>query len=165
VDEAELAELNDVERRRVERIETFMRDNFAYAQLQSTRPNTLGYLVSDSPMAQLAWILDFGGQPRELDRDRVLTNASLYWLTGTGGSAAAIYYEDAHSGAGWGPPERLEVPTGVAVFAEDIAIRRYAEPHHNIVHWTDFDTGGHFPGIDAPDLLTGDLRAFFRPLR
>jgi pimeloyl-ACP methyl ester carboxylesterase len=165
VDEAELAELSDVERRRVERIETFMRDNFAYAQLQSTRPGTLGYLVSDSPMAQLAWILDFGGQPRELDRDRVLTNASLYWFTNTGGSAAAIYYEDAHSGAGWGPPERLEVPTGVAAFADDIAIRRYAEPGHNIVHWTDFDTGGHFPGIDAPDLLTADLRAFFRPLR
>jgi pimeloyl-ACP methyl ester carboxylesterase len=165
VGEAELAGLSDVERARVTRIETFMRDHFAYAQLQSTRPDTLGALVSDSPMAQLAWILDFGGQPHDIDRDRVLTNTSLYWFTNTGGPAASIYYEDAHSGAGWGPPERLEVPTGVAVFADDIAIRRYAEPHHNIVRWTDFDTGGHFPGIDAPDLLTADLRAFFRPLR
>jgi pimeloyl-ACP methyl ester carboxylesterase len=64
-----------------------------------------------------------------------------------------------------GAPERFTVPTGVAVFSEDIAIRRYAEREHNIVHWTDFDRGGHFAAMEEPDLLVGDVRKFFRRLR
>ena len=86
----------------------------------------------------------------------------LYWLTGTAGSAARIYYETMHSGE-W--PYRTDVPTGVAVFAEDIPIRRYAEETNTITHWTDFDTGGHFAAMEVPDLLVGDVREFFRGLR
>jgi pimeloyl-ACP methyl ester carboxylesterase len=86
----------------------------------------------------------------------------LYWLTGTAGSAANIYYETTHS-TNWPTPSAT--PTGVAVFAEDVAIRRYAERGNTIVHWSDFDRGGHFAALEAPDLLVADVRTFFRPLR
>ena len=86
----------------------------------------------------------------------------LYWLTCTAGSEANIYFEDMHTGE-W--PEPSTVPTGVAVFAEDVAIRHYAEQGNNIVHWSQFDRGGHFAAMDAPDLLIEDLRAFFRRFR
>jgi epoxide hydrolase len=170
LDDAELAELTDSERRRVERIGQFMDDEFGYAQIQSTRPQTLAYGLTDSPVGQLAWILEkfqawtHGSEVPEdaVDRDRLLTNVMLYWLTGTAGSSANIYYEGKHSGE-W--PERTTVPTGVAVFAEDIAIRRYAEQHNTIVHWSEFDRGGHFAAMEAPELLIADVRDFFRPLR
>ncbi len=86
----------------------------------------------------------------------------LYWLTGTAGSAANLYYEVQHADE-W--PEPSGVPTGVAVSAEDIAIRRYAEQSNEIVHWSEFDRGGHFAAMEAPDLLINDVRAFFRSLR
>jgi hypothetical protein len=88
----------------------------------------------------------------------------LYWLTGTAGSAARIYYENMHAPADWGRPPAA-TPMGVAAFAEDVAIRRFGEQGHNIVHWSDFSRGGHFAALEAPDLLVGDIRAFFAPLR
>ena len=101
-----------------------------------------------------------------VDRDQLLTNVTLYWLTGTAGSSARLYYETARSRA-WGPPAVSGVPTGVAVFPREIAppIRRFAELSDNIVHWSEFDRGGHFAAMEVPDLLVGDVRAFFRPLR
>jgi epoxide hydrolase len=170
LDDAELAQLNDSERARVERIAEFLDNDFGYANIQSTRPQTLAYGLTDSPVGQLAWIVEkfqeltHGSEVPEdaVDRDRMLTNVMLYWLTGTAGSAANLYYEVKHSGE-W--PEPSGVPTGVAVFAEDIAIRRYAEQSNEIVHWSEFDRGGHFAALEAPDLLTADVREFFRPLR
>jgi epoxide hydrolase len=167
---AELAQLTDAERARVERIAAFMADEFGYAQIQSTRPQTLAYGLTDSPVGQLAWIVEkfqgwtHGSEVPEdaVDRDRMLTNVMLYWLTRTAGSSANIYYEGMHAGQ-W--PEPNPAPTGVAVFAEDIAIRRYAEQSNNIVHWSEFDRGGHFAAMEAPDLLVGDVRAFFRGRR
>lgn len=88
----------------------------------------------------------------------------LYWLTDTFGSSANMYYENMHASGGWNT-EPPTTPTGVAAFAEDIAIRRYAEQGNNIVHWSDFDEGGHFAAMERPDLLTTDVRTFFRPLR
>jgi epoxide hydrolase len=173
LEESELDELYDTEKARVERIGQFMGDMFGYAQIQSTRPQTLAYGLTDSPVGQLAWIVEkfkewthpTAGLPEDsVDRDHMLTNVMLYWLTATAGSSARIYYEGAHAG-GWSAPERSTVPTGVAVFAEDISIRRYAEREHNIVHWTDFDRGGHFAAMEEPDLLVGDVRTFFRGLR
>ncbi len=93
----------------------------------------------------------------------MLTDVAIYWLTGTAASSARIYYENMHA-ASW-DAERATTPTGVAVFAEDIAIRRYGEQSHNIVHWSDFDHGGHFAAMEVPDLFVGDVRAFFRSLR
>jgi pimeloyl-ACP methyl ester carboxylesterase len=98
-----------------------------------------------------------------VDRDRILTNVMFYWLTGTAGSSARLYYENMHAGS-WGQ-QPATPPTGVAVFAEDIAIRRYGERGHTIVHWSEFDGGGHFAALEAPDLLVGDVRAFFRRFR
>ena len=171
LDDAELSQLTDSERGRVQRISEFMTEGFGYAQIQSTRPQTLAYGLTDSPVGQLAWIVDKIKEwtnpsdelPEEaIDRDRMLTNVMIYWLTGTAGSSARIYFEGAHSGH-W--PQPSGVPTGVAVFAEDIAIRRYAEQSNTIVHWSEFDRGGHFAAMEAPDLLTDDVRDFFRPLR
>jgi pimeloyl-ACP methyl ester carboxylesterase len=170
LDDAELAQLTDSERARVERIGEFMAEGFGYAQIQSTRPQTLAYGLTDSPVGQLAWIVEkfqewtHGTERPEdaVDRDRLLTNVMLYWLTGTAGSSGGLYYEGAHSGQ-W--PQPSSVPTGVAVFAEDIAIRRYAEQSNTIVHWSEFDRGGHFAAVEAPDLLIGDVRRFFRGLR
>jgi hypothetical protein len=90
----------------------------------------------------------------------ILADVSVYWFTGTAGSTANLYYESMHSGD-WPTPS--PVPTGVAVF-EDIAIRRYAERANNIVHWSDFDTGGHFAALETPDLLVQDIRIFFTSL-
>jgi epoxide hydrolase len=168
--EAELAELTDAEKARVERIARYLADEFGYAQIQSTRPQTLSYGLTDSPVGQLAWIVEkFQGWTHDsevpedaVDRDQMLTNVMLYWLTRTAGSAANIYYEGMHSGQ-W--PEPSSTPTGVAVFAEDISIRRYAEQTNNIVHWSEFDRGGHFAAMEAPDLLVGDVREFFRRFR
>ena len=77
----------------------------------------------------------------------------------------ALYYEVLHNQGMRPGPGRSPVPTGVAVFAEDMAIRRYAEAANTIVHWTDFPTGGHFAALEAPELLVGDVRQFFRGLR
>ncbi len=170
LDDAELAELSDSERARVERISEYMADGSGYAQIQSTRPQTVAYGLTDSPVGQLAWIMERFQEwthcsevPEDaVDRDQMLTNVMLYWLTGTAGSAANLYYEVQHSDE-W--PERSGVPTGVAVFAEDIAIRRYAEQSNEIVHWAEFDRGGHFAAMETPDLLINDVRAFFRSLR
>jgi epoxide hydrolase len=169
LEESELAELSDSERARAERIAEYMDDGSGYASIQSTRPQTLAYGLTDSPVGQLAWIVErfqewtHAELPEDaVHRDRLLTNVMLYWLTGTAGSSANSYYEDKHSGA-W--PQPSGVPTGVAVFAEDISIRRYAEQSNDIVHWSDFDRGGHFAALEAPDLLVTDVREFFRALR
>jgi pimeloyl-ACP methyl ester carboxylesterase len=170
VDDADLAQLTDLEKDRLARINRFLTDRNGYFQIQATRPQTLAYGLTDSPVGQLAWIVEkfrewtHGGEVPEdvIDRDRILTDVTLYWLTGTAGSAANLYYEQMHSG-NWPIPST--VPTGVLVTAEDVAIRRFAEPANNIVHWTDADTGGHFAALEAPDLFTGDVRAFFRQVR
>jgi pimeloyl-ACP methyl ester carboxylesterase len=164
-------ELTEVERARWARQQQYMDDGNAYFQLQASRPQTLAYALTDSPVGQLAWIIEkfkewthpVDALPDEvIDRDRLLTNVMLYWLTGTANSAARLYYENMHSGQ-W--PYRTEVPTGVAVFAEDISIRQYAEQTNTITHWTDFDTGGHFAALETSDLLVADVRQFFRGLR
>jgi pimeloyl-ACP methyl ester carboxylesterase len=169
LEDAELAELSDSERARVERIGQYMDENSGYAQIQSTRPQTVAYGLTDSPVGQLAWIVErfqewtHAEVPDDaVDRDWMLTNVMLYWLTGTAGSAANLYYEVKHSGE-W--PEPSGIPTGGAVFAEDIAIRRYAEQSNKIVHWSEFDRGGHFAAMEEPELLVADVREFFRGLR
>jgi pimeloyl-ACP methyl ester carboxylesterase len=167
------ADLTDEERDRVETMRRFRATGSGYGAIQSTRPQTLAYGLTDSPAGQLAWIAEkFGewtddGLPDEaVDRDQLLTNIMVYWLTKTAGSSARLYYEAARSGT-WGPPAASTAPTGLAVFAREIArpIRRFAEMSNNIVHWTEFDRGGHFAAMEEPDLLVGDVRAFFRQLR
>src|SRR5689334_21696223 len=120
---------------------------------------------------QLAWIVekfkewtDSTNVPEDaVNRGQLLTNVSVYWLTGTAGSSARLYYEAAHNGTGWGAPEEVSVaPTGVAVFPHDlgIPIRRLAERSNNIVQWPEFERGGHFASMEVPDLLVADVRKF-----
>jgi pimeloyl-ACP methyl ester carboxylesterase len=169
VSEEELSTFTDAERVRVERLNHYSAEGTGYFQIQATRPQTLGYALTDSPVGQLAWIADLFKEwsfPKTelpetaMDRDDMLTNVTIYWLTATGASSAHLYYEDMHAGSWHDAPS--PVPTGVAVFAQDVAIRRYAEYANNIVHWSEFERGGHFAAMEAPDLLVGDVRTFFR---
>jgi pimeloyl-ACP methyl ester carboxylesterase len=98
----------------------------------------------------------------------MLTDVMLYWLTGTAGSAARIYYERAHAtGRVAKPTEPSTAPTALALFPAEpqIPLRYKAERTENLVRWTEFDRGGHFAAMEEPDLLVGDVRAFFRQLR
>jgi epoxide hydrolase len=169
----EPADLTGEERARLQAFRRFRSTGSGYYAIQSTRPQTVAYGLADSPAGQLAWIAEkFGewtddGPPDEaVGRDRLLTNVTLCWLTGTAGSSARLYYEAGRSGD-WGPPKPSAVPTGVAVFPREIApsIRRFAEQSNNIVHWAEFDRGGHFAAMEVPDLLAGDVRDFFRRFR
>jgi pimeloyl-ACP methyl ester carboxylesterase len=164
------AQLTDEER---QRLGAFDDDGTGYRAIQSTRPQTLAYGLTDSPVGQLAWIIEkfkeWSSPSAELpedavDRDTLLTNVMLYWLTGTAGSAARMYYESSQV-TDWFPTTNSGVPTAVANFAGDTAIRRFAEEANTIVRWSEFDGGGHFAALEAPVLLTGDVREFFRSLR
>ncbi|AOR36264.1 epoxide hydrolase [Streptomyces fodineus] len=179
--EEELAVLDPEDRERTlrswRRWDEWSREGTGYAVLQSTRPHTLAYALTDSPVGQLAWIIekfrewtDSADLPEEaIDRDRLLTNVMLYWLTGTAGSSARIYYERAHAtGTDTArPSEPSTAPSALAVFPADpqLPLRHKAERTENLVRWTEFDTGGHFAAMEEPDLLIADVRAFFRELR
>ena len=139
-----------------------------YQAIQRTRPQTLGYGLTDSPVATLAWNAEiwtgWGDYAAYLDVDTYLTHASIYWFTRTGVSSARSYYEDARSGAGY-RDEPNRVPTAVAVFPQDYrTIRACAERANNIVRYTEFDEGGHFAYTTHPDLVLADLREFFASL-
>ncbi|UFS58257.1 epoxide hydrolase family protein [Subtercola endophyticus] len=172
VSDEEKASLTELERDRVARVEAFMREEYGYISIQSTRPQTLGAGLTDSPVGQLAWIVDKFREwtfPRAalpdavVGRDRLLTNVMLYWLTRTGGSAAWIGYAQL---AAWGAAKAVSgVPTAGLMLAHDVGIRRYAERENRITRWTDVDVGGHFAALEQPGILVDDLRAFFAPLR
>ena len=139
-----------------------------YQAIQRTRPQTLGYGLTDSPAAQLAWNAElwtgWGDYAAYLDVDTYLTHASIYWFTRTGVSSARSYYEDARSGAGY-RDEPNQVPTAVAVFPQDYrTIRACAERANHIVRYTEFAEGGHFAYTTHPALVADDLREFFASL-
>jgi pimeloyl-ACP methyl ester carboxylesterase len=163
--------LSAAEREHVTRLQQHFQEGKGYLQLQSTRPLTLAYSLTDSPVGQLAWIVEpfkewtdpAATVPEEaIDRDLLLTNVSLYWFTRTGASAANFLYESAHS-VDW--IAESDVPQGMAVFNADPILRRVLDPEHTLVHWSEFDRGGHFPAMEAPDLLVDDVRTFFRRFR
>ncbi len=139
-----------------------------YSEEQSTRPQTLGYGLVDSPVAQMAWIVekfwawtDCDGHPENvLSRDELLDNVMLYWATASGASSARLYWESFKNLAEGG---RVEVPTGIAAFPKEIlrAPRRWCEPKYNITHWTDMPRGGHFAAFEQPELFVDDVRTFF----
>jgi pimeloyl-ACP methyl ester carboxylesterase len=174
-DPAELADLTEAEQQRLARMKHFQDEMMGYSHIQGTRPHTLAYGLTDSPAGQLAWIVEkfkeWTDASAELptdavDRDQLLTNVSIYWFTATAGSSANLYYETYHDPSLWAPGERGTVPTGVAVsLTADVAVRRIAERDHTIVHWSEFERGGHFAAMEAPGFLVDDVRTFFRGLR
>jgi pimeloyl-ACP methyl ester carboxylesterase len=163
---------DDRERRSVEANYRYDYQLSGYMWLQSQRPQTLAFALADSPAGQLAWIVekfkdwtDADAPEDAVDRDALLTNVMLYWLTGTAASSARIYREGAES---FGQDERVgTVPTGLATLPANISlpIRRLAEQTENIVYWSELPRGGHFPAMEVPDLLVDDIRAFFGGLR
>jgi epoxide hydrolase len=137
-------------------------DHAVHDKLQAAQPQTVAHALADSPAGQIGWSGQLFGDA--LSKDHILTNVAIYWLTNTAASAARFYYENKHATHPTGPST---VPIGLASFAFDFRpIRRFAERDHtNIVSWSEFDRGSHWAAHDAPDLLTGDLRSFFRTLR
>jgi len=172
---AGLVLFSKAERRRLARFKNWNAEMRGYFEIQATRPKTPAYGLTDSPVGQLAWIMEkfkewtdpAAERPEDaIDRDHILTNVSLYWFTGTAGSSANVYYETLHDPAAKKRKPRNMVPTAVAVSStQDVTIRRWAERENNIVRWTEFEHGGHFAALEAPGFLVDDVRAFFRDLR
>jgi pimeloyl-ACP methyl ester carboxylesterase len=157
-----LDESDPVDKVILDRMNEFRMDGSGYLAIQNSRPQTLGYGLVDSPLLQLAWIVEKFEAWTDLpiDQDQLLTTVSLYWFTGSGATAAHTLYEQAHS-TDWGAPPT--VPQGFAVFGADETVRRLV-PAPLDAHWTEFTRGKHFPAMEAPAQLAADLQAFFGPL-
>ena len=181
---AGLPSQSDQERAALDAIGTFRTSGFGYFLEQTTRPQTIGYALLDSPLALAAWILDHDtdsyykisrafvdGQPSgQLTRDNILDNITLYWLTGTGASAARMYWENGRAGAaaaGHAPPD-VAVPVGFTTFPGEIfrAPRSWVEQTYpTLTYFNEVDRGGHFAAWEEPDLFSREVRAAFRSLR
>jgi epoxide hydrolase len=150
-----------------------------YSQEHATRPQTIGYALTDSPAALCAWILekfwawtDTAGTPEDgIGRDELVGNLMLYWLPRTGASSARLYWESIRRVNGWiaGPAvDPVQVPTGCSVFPKELQrpSRRWAERRFaDIRYWGEPERGGHFPALEVPELFVDELCAFFRLVR
>jgi pimeloyl-ACP methyl ester carboxylesterase len=174
------------ERAALEQTKTFRATGFGYFLEQATRPQTIGYALLDSPVALAAWMLDHdtdayykisraftGGQPSGgLTRDHILDNITVYWLTGTGASAARSYWESGRAqalaaAAGQAPPP-VTVPVGFTTFPDEIfrAPRSWVElGYPTLTYFHEADRGGHFAAWEEPELFATEIRAVFKPLR
>jgi pimeloyl-ACP methyl ester carboxylesterase len=147
----------------------------AYGHLQATRPRTAAYALNDSPAGLLAWIIekfrswsDCGGEvERRFSKDQLLTNVTLYWLTGTIGSSMRLYAEARAVPLGFAEGRRVPVPCAVARFPAEAPMppREWVERAYDVVRWTEMPRGGHFAAMEEPELLAEDIRAFFRSSR
>jgi pimeloyl-ACP methyl ester carboxylesterase len=174
------SDLSAEERRAYEQLRNFYAKHVAYAQIMSTRPQTL-YGLADSPIDLAAFMLDHGdgtGQPGLLElalkgtldtaltRDDILDNITLYWLTNTGISAARLYWENK---AGFFDAKPITIPYAISVFPDELyqAPRSWAERAypHNLIHYNKLDRGGHFAAWEQPDLFAAEMRSAFRSLR
>jgi pimeloyl-ACP methyl ester carboxylesterase len=158
------------ERAFIERRDRWIAEEGAYAAMQSTRPQTLAYGLTDSPVGLAGWTIekfrawsDCGGVvEHRFSKDELLTTITIYWVKGTIGSSFLPYFERDSE-----PLGRISVPTAVAVFPHDLPSppRSWVERTCNVQHWTEMPRGGHFPAAEEPELLAEDIRQFFRPLR
>jgi pimeloyl-ACP methyl ester carboxylesterase len=172
------------ERAALEQTKTFRASGFGYFLEQATRPQTIGYALLDSPAALAAWMLDHDtdayekitrafvdGQPSGgLTRDHILDNITVYWLTGTGASAARSYWENgrAQALAAGQPPPPVKVPVGFTTFPGEIfrAPRSWVEASYpTLTYFNEADRGGHFAAWEEPELFAAEVRAAFKPLR
>ena len=174
--------LSDADRLRAERFNTMQQDGLGYLHLQATRPQTIGYALNDSPVGQLAWMVEkfreWTDPARELpedavDLDHLLTSVSISWFNQAGAASAHAVYEGmevyrqmaASWEAGSAHDQPAGPPTAYAVFAGDTSIRSLAATAGRVDRWTTFDVGGHFPAMEVPGLLVQDLREFFAGVR
>ena len=167
-DPAMLSDLTDLEKAIIARFQWYQEKDSGYSTQQRTRPQTLGYALADSPVGQMAWIVekfhgwaDCDGDPESIfSRDHLLDNAMLYWLTNSAASSARLYW---HSFANFSLGE-IHVPTGCSLFPKELMrlSRRWAEGRYkNIVYWNELDCGGHFAAMEQPELFVAELRACF----
>jgi microsomal epoxide hydrolase len=163
----EKADLQDMAR--------IQREETGYQKIQGTKPQTLGFALNDSPAGLAAWIVekfrawsDCGGDVESVfTKDELLTNITIYWVTGTITSSVRLYCEFFQGRSMGFATERIEVPTGVARFPGELTRfpRRWVEQHYNVTRWTKMARGGHFAAQEQPELFVDDVRAFFRELR
>jgi pimeloyl-ACP methyl ester carboxylesterase len=173
-DPARLDKPTEDEARYQEQLAHWLREETGYQSIQGTKPQTLAYGLTDSPVGLAAWIVekfrtwsDCGGDvERRFSKDELLTNITIYWATGAIGSSFWPYYARIHDG--WPLPDgRIEVPTGYAAFPREILVppRTWAERAYDIRRWTVMPAGGHFAALEEPEGLAGEIRAFFRDVR
>lgn len=172
-DESEKAAMTPEEADAMAAIEHYNHHEIGYAKQQSTRPQTLGYGLVDSPAGQAAWIFekfyawtDCGGDPVNiLSRDELLDNIMLYWLPGSGASSARLYWESMGSAF---QPDVVTIPTGCSIFPKEIfrPSRRWVERRYTkLIHWNVLGRGGHFAAFEQPQLFVQELRDCFRTMR
>jgi len=174
-DQALPANPSEEEKTYLEEVTRWMREETGYMQIQGTRPQTLAYGLSDSPVGLAAWIVekfrtwsDCGGDvERRFSKDTLLTNVMLYWVTGAIGSSFWPYYARQHGPWPISEKRPVRVPTAYASFPCEILHppRAWAERVYNIQRWTSMPAGGHFAALEEPEALAADVRAFFRGLR
>ncbi|HUI48521.1 MAG TPA: epoxide hydrolase [Acidimicrobiia bacterium] len=165
-------ELTDADRTDLAALQQFAREESGYAQEQSTKPQTLGVALNDSPAGLLAWIVeklrawsDCDGVPENVfTRDQIVTNVMTYWVTQTIASSARLYWEHAHSREA---QAYVGVPTGVARYPKEVLRypRPWVERRYNVTHWVDMPRGGHFAAMEQPVLFADDLHTFFGSVR
>ena len=163
--------LTEDEKKRHEQLKASRREDFGYIQIQSTRPQTMAYSLSDSPVGQMAWIVEkfkeWTDPTKELpeaavDIDQLLTNVTVYWFGQGGAGAAHFMYDSMHAVPAWG--ETHNRPQGFVAFGNDPLVRRILDPEHQLAYWNEHERGGHFPSMEVPQEVIGDIRTFFREL-
>jgi pimeloyl-ACP methyl ester carboxylesterase len=170
--------LSEAERAYLAQYEWWRQDDRGYGAIQSTRPQTVGYGLNDSPAGLAAWILEKwrawadsdGNLDATFSRDFLLTVVTLYWATQTITSSMRDYVDNRSLAAELGPADMVAVPTAVSVFAHQLIDdgnppREWAERLYNIRRWTPMPRGGHFAAVEEPELLARDIAAFFGELR
>ena len=163
------------QKRVVDAIKTWRQEGGAYLQLQATRPQLAGYLLSDSPLAQAAWIYDIfnggtgntGDPESAISRDAMLDEITLYWLTNSAASSARFYREQSELLRGRNNPGRVDLPVGVSVFPHDLPAARSWAPavYPRLFYWNELQRGGHFASLEVPELFTEELRRCFHAIR
>jgi len=171
---ADQSNLSEAEQQYLRAVQQWVMREGAYAMIQSTKPQTLGYGLTDSPVGLAAWLVEKyrawsdcnGDVERRFTRDELLTHIMIYWVTGTITSSMRRYYENGHLPP-LQPGQHIEVPAAIALFPKDITLppREWADRILRVQRWTTMPRGGHFAAWEEPELLVEDIRAFFRPLR
>jgi pimeloyl-ACP methyl ester carboxylesterase len=166
-------EPNQAEKATIAQLVAFNDKGSGYSKIQSTRPQTIGYALADSPAGQAAWIYEKLGEwtdsnyepEREISRDEMLDNISLYWLTNTGASSARLYYESYGTDFS---TQRLDLPVAVSIFPGELfrPPRLWGERvYPRLFYWNEAARGGHFAAFEQPAVFVEELRAAFRALR
>jgi pimeloyl-ACP methyl ester carboxylesterase len=162
-----------VEKAAYDSLSTFFSKNGAYGAMMTTRPQTVGYGLSDSPAGLAAWLFDKfnqwtysgGDAERSLTKDEMLDDITLYWLTNSAISSAQLYWENNANNFN---AVDIAIPAAITVFPGEIyrAPRSWAErSYHNLIYFNEVDKGGHFAAWEEPELFSREIRAAFRSLR